>query len=190
MYGGVCTLCLAKECILLFEWTGRNFESFPYIFLSGIIIYFLILLYTRLVGLRSFSKMSAADFAMTVAVGSLFATIISQPSPSIIDGAIALAFLYLAQFLLAISRRKFNFLSKLIDNQPLMIFEKGKFLDKNLAKSNITKRDVYAKLREANALNFKRVHAVVFETTGDISVLHGDAENGVVDAQLLEDVNR
>ena len=31
-----------------------------------------------------------------------------------------------------------------------------------------------AKLREANALNFGQVRAVVLETTGDISVLHGE----------------
>lgn len=174
---------------MLLEWTGKNLDSFPYIFLSGIIIYFLIILYTRLVGLRSFSKMSAADFAMTVAVGSLFGSVISQPSPNIIDGATALAFLYIAQLSLAKAKRKLGFLSKIVDNQPLILFEKGEFLDRNLTKSNVTKSDVYAKLREANALNFNKVHAVVFETTGDISVLHGDVE-GSVDKKLLEDVAR
>lgn len=174
---------------MLLKWTGQSLESLPFIFLSGIVTYLLILLYTRLVGLRSFSKMSAADFAMTVAVGSLFAAIISQPEPNIIDGATALAFLFLAQISLATGRRKLSFLSKLIDNQPLLIFEKGEFLEGNLVKSNVTKSDVYAKLREANALNLNKVHAVVFETTGDMSVLHGDAE-GNIDPRLLDNVTR
>lgn len=174
---------------MLLKWTGQNLDSFPYIFLSGLVIYAFILLFTRICGLRSFSKMSAADFAMTVAVGSLFGSIIAQPNPNIIEGTIALSFLFLAQVSIAIGRRKFSFLTKIIDNQPLLIFEKGEFLEENLSKSNVTKNDVYAKLREANALNLKKVHAVVFETTGDISVLHGDVEGGL-DPCLLDNVLR
>lgn len=46
--------------------------------------YTMIGLTPRIVGLRSFSKMSAADFAMTVAVGSLFASTISLSAPTFI----------------------------------------------------------------------------------------------------------
>ena len=35
--------------------------------------------------------------------------------------------------------------------------------------------DLIAKLRESNVLDFAEVRAAVLETTGDISVLHGDA---------------
>jgi uncharacterized membrane protein YcaP (DUF421 family) len=172
---------------MLFHWTGQSLQSLPFIFLSGFVIYLVILLLTRLTGLRSFSKMSAADFAMTVAVGSLFGAIISQPSPNLIDGSIALAFLFLAQYVIALLRSRLSFFSELIDNQPSLLFEKGEFIEANLTKCNVTKSDIYAKLREANALDFKKVHAVVFETTGDISVLHGDVEGGV-DPRLLKDV--
>jgi len=40
------------------------------ILVSSCTVYAAILLYTRIVGPRSFSKMSSADFAMTIAVGS------------------------------------------------------------------------------------------------------------------------
>lgn len=159
---------------MLTLWTGTNLSNLPYIFLSGIGIYSFIILYTRLTGLRSFSKMSAADFAMTVAVGSMFATVISSPSPTLIDGAIALAFLFLAQFIVAILRRKSKLFCGLVDNQPLLLVQQGQFIEANMRKSNVSKNDVYAKLREANAYNMNKVHAVIFESTGDISVLHGE----------------
>ena len=59
-------------------------------------------------------------------------------------------------------------------------------LDDALAASRVTRADVHAKLREANALDLSRVRAVVLETTGDISVLHGDA----IDPVLLDEVRR
>lgn len=45
-----------------------------------------------------------------------------------------------------------------------------------LRQARVSVDDVRAKLREANVLRYDEVRAVVLETTGDISVLHGDAE--------------
>lgn len=48
-------------------------------------------------------------------------------------------------------------------------------LHDNMRKARVTESDLWSKLREANVLNLNQVRAVVFEATGDISVLHGDA---------------
>ena len=50
----------------------------------------------------------------------------------------------------------------------------------------MARSDLVAKLREANVLDLKQVRAVVLETTGDVSVLHGD----VLDEILVENVKR
>ena len=171
------------------QWMGSDFSTLPFILTSGIGAYGLIIIFTRLTGLRSFSKMSAPDFAMTVAVGSIFGSIIANPNPNLINGALALAFLFIAQFFLAYIRKRSRIISNLLDNQPVLLMSKGKFLYNNLKKCNVTRDDVLAKLREGNALHLEAVHAVVFETTGDISVLH-DSEIENVDSILLEGVQR
>jgi uncharacterized membrane protein YcaP (DUF421 family) len=64
----------------------------------------------------------------------------------------------------------------------------------NLRKAHLSETDLQAKLREANVLNYQQVKAVVFETTGDISVLHADSDvrldphllKGVKDVDLLK----
>ena len=43
------------------------------------------------------------------------------------------------------------------------------------------------KLREANVLQLSQVKAVIFETTGDISVLHSEDQIDI-DAIIMEDV--
>ena len=40
-----------------------------------------------------------------------------------------------------------------------------------MSKANITKEDVIAKVREAGASNHLKIGAVIFETTGSISVI-------------------
>jgi uncharacterized membrane protein YcaP (DUF421 family) len=158
------------------------------VLVSSVATYSLILLYTRICGLRSFSKMSAADFAMTVAVGSLFASTISSPNPTLMLGAVSLAALFAGQFTLAILRQKFDWLGTVVDNQPLLLMAGGEILDDNLAKANVTRSDVFAKLRESNTYDYDQVLAVVFETTGDISVLHADGDTDGIHPDFLKDV--
>ena len=48
----------------------------------------------------------------------------------------------------------------------------NEILEDNLRKARVTKSDLRSKLREANVTRLDQVKSVIFETTGDISVLH------------------
>lgn len=170
------------------EWLTSGWEETPMVIVSAIAVYAAILVYTRVVGLRSLSKMSAADFAMTVAVGSLFASSVSSPSPSVVVGLTALASLYAGQFGLAVVRQRSSWANRMVDNQPLLLMANGIFLEENLKQANVTRDDVFGKLREANALNYDEVLAVVFETTGDVSVLHSPDKDAVVEPDFIDAV--
>jgi uncharacterized membrane protein YcaP (DUF421 family) len=163
------------------------------IVLSTAVVYPAILLYTRIVGLRSFSKISASDFAMTVAVGALFGSIVATPSPTLLVGLLALAALYAGQWLFAWLRRQFPGFSNTVDNTPILLMAGARIFDGNLDKAKVTRNDLFAKLREANALNYGQVLAVIFETTGDISVLHSNKQDVQLERDFLlgvEDADR
>ena len=140
----------------------------------------------RVVGLRSFAKMSSFDFAVTVACGSLLATVLLDPSKSFVHGLLAVGALLGTQWVVAKARRHSEAARDLLDNTPLLLMRDGRVLEENMAKGRLTGDDLRAKLREANVLDPARVRAVVLETTGDVSVLHGDA----LDETLLEGVRR
>lgn len=142
--------------------------------LSMVAAYAAVIIATRIGGLRSFSKMSSFDFAMTVAVGSLMATV-AVTDTSLPAGLMALAVLYAVQIGIATARRRTSF-EKAVDNVPVLLMVNGRFLEKSMQQARVTESDVRAKLREANALSYDQVRAVVLETTGDISVLHGEGE--------------
>ena len=65
---------------------------------------------------------------------------------------------------------------------------KGQILYKQLQKCNVGEDDLLAKLREANVHDFGEVKAVIFESTGDVSVIHNSENKDVAD-QLLKDVD-
>ena len=170
------------------DWIKTTPEEVGMVVLSAVVTYAAILVYTRLTGLRSFSKMSAADFAMTVAVGSLFASTVSLAKPTWLVRLLALEILFSGQWLLAYLRKVSSKFSKLVDNEPLLLMRGETILHDNLSQANVTMADLRGKLREANVLNYSQVVAVVFETTGDISVLHSSDPNAKLEPALLEDV--
>lgn len=170
------------------EWLTAEPSAMVMVMVSTIAVYAAVIAYTRFFGLRTFSKMSAFDFAMTIALGSLFASAISSPSPSILLSLFAFLLLFSGQKLIAIARRSTS-LRHLIDNDPILLMVDGRILEENLRRTNVTEGDLLAKLREANVLDFLQVKAVVFETTGDVSVLHGQPDEELNPA-LLGGVHR
>jgi uncharacterized membrane protein YcaP (DUF421 family) len=85
--------------------------------------------------------------------------------------------------------RDFNQVKKLVDNQPLLLMDGSKILYENLKIARVSEGDLRNKLREANVTRLEQVKAVVFETTGDVSVLHAEDQKPLDDF-LLEDVRR
>jgi uncharacterized membrane protein YcaP (DUF421 family) len=165
------------------RWLGASGTELWVAAVSTMAIFAVVIVATRITGLRSFSKMSAFDFAMTVAVGSLIATV-SITQASLLTGVVGVAVLYGIQLAVATLRRSETF-SRVVDNQPTLLMVDGELIPENLRAARVTEDDLMAKLREANVLRFEQVRAVVLETTGDVTVLHGE---GPVDAGVLRNV--
>ena len=168
------------------KYFGLSIGSLLAVFLSAVGIYCTVILFTRIAGKRSFSKMSSFDFAITIAIGSIIGSTILLASVNLITGIIGLASVYLLQLLMSYFRR-FPTFARFVENQPLLLMKGAQVLEDNLKRAKVTKSDLRAKLREANVTRLSQVKVVVFETTGDISVLHAQ-EDQEVEEWLLEDV--
>lgn len=144
-----------------------------------------VMLVVRVVGLRSFSKMTAFDFVATVATGSLLATAATATRWSdFVQFAVAVLALMAVQAGLAALRKTSNTAREVLSNTPILLMRDGEFLEDAMRKSRVARNDVLAKIRSANVRSISDVRAVVLETTGDISVLHG----GMLDQDLLHGV--
>ncbi|MFL4468606.1 DUF421 domain-containing protein [Tateyamaria armeniaca] len=145
-----------------------------------------IILLVRIVGLRSFSKMTNFDFVMTVAMGSLLAGAAQTGTwVDLVQTMTAMAALFAVQFGIAYARQRSDALDARLQNAPVLLMRDGEILHAALRRTRVTEADLIAKLREANALEISSVRAVILEATGDVSVLHG----AQVDEKLLSGVD-
>ena len=165
------------------EWLGTDPTQLWLVAVSTAGILVVAIAVIRLVGLRSLSKMSSFDFVVTVALGSTVATV-AATSTSLWNGALAFAALLGLQWAVSIGRFS-DWFTKLVDNEPTLLMQGSEILEDNLKRTRVTQDDLVAKLREANVTDYDQVLAVVLETTGDISVLHG---YGPLDERLLDGV--
>lgn len=171
------------------SWIGTTWTAAAMTLASAAGIYLALIVYTRLVGLRSFSKMSSFDFAITVAIGSVIATTVVAEDPPLLQGAMALAWLYALQYGLSRLRQRSGTVRAAVDNRPVLLMDGDRILEAAMDRAGVTRADVLAKLREANVLRFDQVRAVVLESTGDISVLHAPADDAVeLEPALLDQV--
>ncbi len=155
--------------------------------ISLVVIFSCIILITRLFGLRTFAKMSSIDFASTIAIGSVLASVILNSNQSLVKGGLVLLCIVGFQFLFSYGTRKSKLIQSVFVNTPKLLMKDGEILYDNLKKTNLSKSDLIAKLREANVFSFNEVKAVVLESTGDVSVLHCDDEKDIDDV-ILNDV--
>ncbi|GEQ84922.1 DUF421 domain-containing protein [Patiriisocius marinistellae] len=151
------------------------------------LIYVALIIYTRIFGLKSFSKMTGFDFINTIAIGNIFAMSIGTGNPKLLMGVLIIGLLYLMNHLISIIQFKSNKAQNLLDNSPILLMKEGKIITENLEKTKVTKDELRGKLREANVLKLSQVRAVILETTGDVSVLHSE-DDTQIETFLMEDV--
>ena len=129
--------------------------------------------------------MTNFDFLMTVALGSLVAGAAQSTEWSgFAQSMIAMVGLFIVQFTTAKLRKSSDTVEDFMQNEPIMLMRNGEILHDALKATRVAESDLIAKLRESNALELSKVRAVVLETTGDVSVLHGDS----LDERLIENV--
>lgn len=169
------------------DWFHISADRLLLIVTTVVGIYITVIILTRINGLRSLSKMSSFDFAITIAIGGVIATTVVSETISLLDGVVALVALYGCQRLISWARYNHG-AAEFVDNQPVIVMVRDMLFEDALKSTRLTKEDIYSQLRLNNIHNFSEVKAVIVEKTGDISVLHAKSSDVHLDPRLLEGV--
>lgn len=167
------------------QWFLASPANLLAVVLSALGMYGAVIILSRLNGLRSFTKMSSFDFAMTVATGAVIGSSITAQEPPLVQGALALASLFGLQYLVALLRRAGV---SVVDNKPVLLMDGPDILEENLRRSRLTRQDLHMNLRQAGVTNFEDVRAVVLEKNGAVSVLF--VKEVPLEPELLNGVRR
>ena len=169
------------------KWLWAPLPDLGMVLISAVCIYFGVIAATRLTGLRSFAQFSSFDFAMTIAIGSLISTALLTEDPPLSQAFVGLIAIYGLQKLVALLRT-YAPLGGLLDNSPTLLVKDGEILDDKLDQALLTRADLRSILRRENVSHMNDVHAVILETTGDVSVVHSEDRTPQIDPWLLKDV--
>ncbi|HUG98122.1 MAG TPA: YetF domain-containing protein [Gammaproteobacteria bacterium] len=145
----------------------------------GVPAYVMLVVFLRVAGKRTLSKMNAFDLVVTVALGSTLATALLAKDVALAEVAFAFALLISLQFAVTWSSVRARWVRRMATGEPLMLLYCGEFLPAALRQARVTEDEVRAAVRSAGVASLDNVRAVVLETDGSFSVVRpGEGGNG------------
>lgn len=139
--------------------------------ISATVIYIALVAVLRIVGQRALAKMSAYDLIVTVALGSMVASIPLTGSISIVDGLVAIATYLLLQELTSWGQTRWTKVHHAVREEPNVVLWEGKLLLDRMRDINVTPDEVRAAIRRAGIISLSQVQCVVLENDGEWAVI-------------------
>lgn len=152
----------------------------------GVLAYTALVIFLRISGKRTLSKMNAFDLVVTVALGSTLATILLSQDVALAEGLLALLLLISLQFIVAWLSVRVPTIQRLVKSEPTLLFHQGHMLQSALRSQRVTPEEIRAAIRTQGVSQMSEVEAVILETDGSFSVLRTTAQPATT---ALNDVN-
>ncbi|WP_077306310.1 DUF421 domain-containing protein [Terribacillus halophilus] len=149
----------------------NNWQTIERTLVVGILAYIALVLFLRVSGKRTLSKMNSFDFIVTIALGSTLATILLSKKVALAEGLTAFLVLIGMQYLMTFLSVRSAVFKRIIKAEPDLLFYNGDFIKEAMKKKRILEVEVLQAARTNGISSMKQVEAVVLETDGSISVI-------------------
>jgi uncharacterized membrane protein YcaP (DUF421 family) len=137
----------------------------------GVSAYCGLVLFVRISGKRTLSKMNAFDLVVTVALGSTLATVLLSPDVALAEGLLAFGLLIGLQYAVAWLSTRFRSIQTLVKSEPALLLYRGRYVETALWQERVTHEEIRAAVRSQGLASLDDVEAVVLETDGTFSVI-------------------
>ena len=148
-----------------------GWESLARTLVVGLLAYTVLIVFLRISGNRTLSKMNAFDLIVTVALGSTLATVLLSKDVALAEGALALGLLISLQFIITWLSVRVSWVKRLVTGEPILLLYDGELLQASLQKARVTQDEVRSAVRSSGLLRLEAAQAVVLETDGSLSVV-------------------
>lgn len=152
---------------------------------TGVIAYIAIIFMLRISGKRTLAKWNSFDFVVTIAFGSVLASILLSTEDTFGQGIFGFALLVIFQYVVTWIAVRSSWVQKLIKAEPSLLLHKGQFQRDIMKRERIAEGEVLAALRANGISAIEDADAVILETDGSFSVIT-DLSNST--ASALKDV--
>lgn len=141
------------------------------VFIRGIIVYFLVIFATRVMGKRQLGELSPSELVITILISNIATLAMEDPEASLITGVVPILTLVCLDILASFAALKSRKLRHVISGRPKVIISNGKLDQAVMKELRFMVDDVCSALRNSGVFDIDEVQYAVVETTGTISVL-------------------
>lgn len=141
------------------------------VLIVGTLAYIALVLVLRVSGKRTLSKMNAFDFIVTVAQGSILASVMLSKDVALAEGMTAFCLTIFLQYIITWLSVRSRQVENWVKAEPSLLFFEGRFLDKTLRRERVTHAEIRAAVRGQGIAQIEDAIAVVLETDGSLTVV-------------------
>lgn len=126
----------------------------------------------RVSGKRTLSKLDAFDLVVTVALGSVLASMALSSEVSLSEGLVVIVVLAGAQYAVTTASVRWSSMRSVIRSEPVLVVDHGQLIDAALATTRLTPDEAFQQaVRSSGIGDLEKVAAAVLETDGSLSVI-------------------
>ncbi len=146
-------------------------ENYLHIILSTTGVYLFIILALRILGKTELAQLSITDLIFVLLISNAVQNAMVGSDTTLGGGILAASVLFILNLLFKKLKYKFPSIKKVIEGEPVILIHKGKLLEENCKKNDITKDELLQAIREHGSSSFEDVDSLILEADGNISVV-------------------
>lgn len=149
----------------------QGWEGIARTLVVGSLAYVALVLMLRVTGNRTLSKLNAFDLVVTIALGSVFASVLLSEGVALAEGLTAFALLIGLQYLVAVLSVKSETFAKFVRSEPVLLLRDGTPLPAALHRARVTQDELDTVMRTSGFTDPTAVSSIILEADGSFSVV-------------------
>ena len=139
--------------------------------LRTIVVFFVMLLLTRVIGRRELSSLQPFDLILLIVLGDAVQQGLTQDDYSLTGAFLVIFTFALLQVLVSWLGYRFPRTRPVLEGDPLIVVQDGELVENNLRLERLTREEIAEAARQQGIAHLSQVRWAVLETTGAISFI-------------------
>lgn len=141
------------------------------LFIRVQIIFFVVLLFLRIMGKRQIGEMQPYELVITLIIADLATVPMSDANIPLLNGILPLAILVMLHYSITMLTRKSIFFRQIISGKSVIVIDPQGINYNALKSLNMNLHDLQESLRQLNYFSFEQVQYAIVETNGKMTVI-------------------
>jgi uncharacterized membrane protein YcaP (DUF421 family) len=135
-------------------------------------VYFCLLLVFRLTGKRSLGEITSFDFVVLLIISESVSSGLLAQDMSLTGALLAALTLLVTDVALSLLKQRFDWLNRLLEDQPVILLRDGKLLKDRLRGERVDASDILEAARQIHGIeHLEQIQLAVLERRGVISII-------------------